>query len=141
MIPDCLIAKLAQLGEGRLEPRRLGGDDMIAQKIRKAKTDPEPIPGDAALLAVVQPHSGRGSAADGQPKRTKTMIMEAAPQADQRQTQQHRRRDAGRRHASFRDLKNLSVDDWCALFRIDRSTIDAGARVTVFASSTIATDV
>lgn len=26
------------------------GDDMIAQKIRKAKTDPEPIPGDAALL-------------------------------------------------------------------------------------------
>ena len=83
--------------------------------------------GDAALLAVVQPHSGRGSAADGQPKRTKT-TMEAAPQADQRQTQHHRRRDAGRRHASFRDLKNLSVDDWCALFRIDRSTIDAGAR-------------
>ena len=54
--------------------------------------------------------------------------MEAAPQADPRQTQHHRRRDAGRRHASFRDLKNLSVDDWCALFRIDRSTIDAGAR-------------
>ena len=44
---------------------------------------------------------------------------EAAPQ---------RRRDAGRRHASFRDLKGLGVDDWCAFFRIDRHTIDAGAR-------------
>ena len=60
--------------------------------------------------------------------KTSHRIMEAAPQADPRQTQHHRRRDAGRRHASFRDLKNLSVDDWCALFRIDRATIDAGAR-------------
>ena len=80
------------------------------------------------------------------PYKTSHTIMEAATHAapdagpaqqhHQRQTQQPqrptqqqgRRRDAGRRHASFRDLKNLSVDDWCALFRIDRSTIDAGAR-------------
>ena len=61
--------------------------------------------------------------------KTSRRIMEAAaPQADQRHTQHHRRRDAGRRHASFRDLKNLSVDDWCALFRIDRTTINASAR-------------
>jgi hypothetical protein len=47
---------------------------------------------------------------------------EAAPQ---------RRRDAGRRHASFRELKGLGVDDWCALFRIDRHDVHEYHRVQI----------
>ena len=56
-------------------------------------------------------HTADGAAQKDEDYHTAAMLMEAAPQADQRQTQHHRRRDAGRRHASFRDLKNLSVDD------------------------------
>ncbi len=94
------------------------------------------------------PHRGppAGRMRVSSPYKTSHTIMEAATHAapdagpaqqhHQRQTQQPqrptqqqgRRRDAGRRHASFRDLKNLSVDDWCALFRIDRTTINASAR-------------